>query len=66
MYMKPADDPALAEGATLTGGARAVVVAMALALLLFGVWPNRVLDLARAGGEDLKSPAGIIVGERPR
>jgi NADH-quinone oxidoreductase subunit N len=66
MYMKPADDPALAEGATLTGSARAVVVAMALALLLFGVWPNRVLDLARAGGEDLKSPAGIIVGERPR
>jgi NADH-quinone oxidoreductase subunit N len=66
MYMKPADDPAVAERARLTGGARLVVASVAVALLLFGVWPNRLLDLARAGGADLRSPAGLIVGQRPR
>jgi hypothetical protein len=35
-----------------------------LALLLFGVWPNRLIDLARASGADLESPAGLIVGDR--
>jgi NADH-quinone oxidoreductase subunit N len=66
MYMKPASDPALAEGATLAGGARAVVLAAALSLLLFGVWPNRVIDLARESGAELTSPVGVLVGERPR
>jgi NADH-quinone oxidoreductase subunit N len=64
MYMRPADDPSVAEGTSLVGGARAVVAAMTIALLLFGVWPNRVIDLARSTGADLKSPAGLIIGER--
>jgi len=64
MYMKPADDPALAEGVDLAGGTRAVVATAVLALLLFGVWPNRLIDLARASGADLESPAGLIVGDR--
>jgi NADH-quinone oxidoreductase subunit N len=62
MYMKPADDPAPAEGADLVGGARAVVAAAVVALLLFGVWPNRAIDLARAA--DLGTPAGFVVGDR--
>jgi NADH-quinone oxidoreductase subunit N len=66
MYMRPADDPALAERTTLVGSARAVVAAAAVALLLFGVWPNRLIDLARSTGADLKSPAGLIIGQRSR
>jgi NADH-quinone oxidoreductase subunit N len=66
MYMRPADDPATADRAVLVGGARVVVAVGVVALLLFGVWPNRVIDLARTSGADLKSPAGLIVGQRPR
>jgi NADH-quinone oxidoreductase subunit N len=62
MYMKPVDDPELAERATLMGGARVVVAAAAVALLLFGVWPNRLLDVARSTGDDLRSPAGTLLG----
>ena len=60
MYMKPADRPEVAEGATLTGGARAVLLAAVLVLLLFGVWPNRALDVARTTGESLR-PAGAVI-----
>ncbi|HET7038863.1 MAG TPA: NADH-quinone oxidoreductase subunit N [Gemmatimonadales bacterium] len=66
MYMKPAADPAVAEGTILPGGARAVVLAAAVALLLLGVWPNRVIDLARSSAADLTSPAGLLIGSLPR
>jgi NADH:ubiquinone oxidoreductase subunit 2 (subunit N) len=62
MYMKPADRPEVAEGASLVGGTRAVVLAAALALLLFGVWPNRVLDVARATGETLRPASDVFIG----
>ena len=42
-------------GLTLEGGTRLVVIATAVCLLLFGLWPNRALDLARWSGRDFKS-----------
>jgi NADH:ubiquinone oxidoreductase subunit 2 (subunit N) len=66
MYMKPADDPAVAERAGLVGGTRAVVAVVTVALLLFGVWPNRLIDLARQSGADLRSPAGLIISQDQR
>jgi NADH-quinone oxidoreductase subunit N len=62
MYMKPQQDAEVAERATLFAGARAVVVAAVVTLLLFGVWPNRALDLARTSSKDLSAPTGVTVG----
>jgi hypothetical protein len=39
-----------------------VVATAAVALLLFGVWPNRVLDLARSTGRDLTPLSGVMIG----
>jgi NADH-quinone oxidoreductase subunit N len=64
MYMKPAERPEVAEGAALAGGARAVVLAAAVVLLLFGVWPNRVLDVVRTTGEHLRPASAVIIGSR--
>jgi NADH-quinone oxidoreductase subunit N len=60
MYMKPATDDAVADRTLLFGGARAVVATAVVVLLLLGVWPNRVLDVARSSGRDL-APAGDFV-----
>jgi NADH-quinone oxidoreductase subunit N len=62
MYMKPQQDTEVAERATLFGGARAVVLVAAVALLLFGIWPNRALDVARASSRDLSAPVGVMIG----
>jgi NADH:ubiquinone oxidoreductase subunit 2 (subunit N) len=62
MYMKPEQDRELADRATVLGGARVVIVAAAVALLLFGVWPNRALDLARSSSRELSAPAGVMIG----
>jgi NADH-quinone oxidoreductase subunit N len=61
MYMKPGQDTALAERATIAGTARLVVATAVVALLLFGVWPNRVLDLTRATGRDLAPMSGVMI-----
>jgi NADH-quinone oxidoreductase subunit N len=55
MYMRPAVSAEAHENTRLAGAARWAVVAMAVALLLFGVWPNRALDAARGGGESLQA-----------
>jgi NADH-quinone oxidoreductase subunit N len=62
MYMKPQQDSELADRATVLGGTRVVVVVAAVALLLFGVWPNRAIDLARTASHDLSAPAGVMIG----
>jgi NADH-quinone oxidoreductase subunit N len=62
MYMKPATDDAVADRTLLFGGARAVVATAVVVLLLLGVWPNRVLDVARSSGRDLAPTAGVVVG----
>jgi NADH-quinone oxidoreductase subunit N len=62
MYMKPAQDGVVAERATVTGAVRIVVATAAVALLLFGVWPNRALDVARSTGRDLTPMSGVMIG----
>jgi NADH-quinone oxidoreductase subunit N len=64
MYMKPAPDGAVAERTSLLGAARAVVAVAVVVLLLFGVWPNRALDVAYRSGGSLV-PAGMVVGQSP-
>jgi NADH-quinone oxidoreductase subunit N len=61
MYMKPEQGTEVADRAMLARSARPVVIVAVVALLLFGVWPNRALDVARSSGEDL-APAGALVG----
>ena len=68
MYMKPAETPrqdAVAEGAVLGGAARGVLVVAAVLTLLLGVWPNKVLDVAREGGNSLQPPRGFLFTQRP-
>jgi len=62
MYMKPAQDDEVAARASLFGGARMVVATAVVALLLFGVWPNRALDVARQSGRDLTPVGGTVIG----
>jgi len=57
MYMREAATPEAHGGTQVIGAARWVVGATAAALLLFGLWPNRVLDFARRGSEGLRPPA---------
>jgi NADH-quinone oxidoreductase subunit N len=55
MYMKPARSDAPHGTAALPRPTSVVVAATAISLILFGVWPNRMLDVARRGGRDFKS-----------
>jgi len=54
MYMKPPASESAHDNVQILGSARLVVAATALLLLLFGVWPNRVMDAAREEGRDLR------------
>jgi NADH-quinone oxidoreductase subunit N len=54
MYMKPAPSAEAHEGTQLVGAARWVVGVTAVLLLLFGVWPNRVMDVAADGADGLR------------
>ena len=61
MYMKPAASETAHESVQVLGAARWVVGATALLLLVFGVWPNRVMDIAREEGKDLRPEVMITV-----
>jgi len=54
MYMKPEPIEAAHVDVVLDRWGRAAVVAAVAGLLLFGVWPNRLLDLARSAGESVR------------
>jgi len=54
MYMKPAPTDHAHEQTGLIGSARWVVGVAALALLLFGVWPNRVMDVAHSSSQGVQ------------
>ncbi len=56
MYMRPAPSAEAHEGTRLVGAARWAVAGTAIALLVFGFWPNRALDAARGGSESLRAP----------
>ncbi len=63
MYMKAPASTTAHDGVSVAGAARMVVASATLLLLLFGVWPNRVLDIAQAGGEALLPAATYSLGE---
>ena len=50
MYMKPEPDETAHLDVRLDRWGRTAVAAVVLGLLLFGVWPNRLFDLARSAG----------------
>jgi NADH-quinone oxidoreductase subunit N len=54
MYMKPAASDDAHGGLRIVGPARLVVTFVTVLLLLFGVWPNRAMDLARDGADGLQ------------
>ena len=54
MYMKPAASDDVHGSTNLVGPARLVVTFATVLLLLFGVWPNRAMDLARNGADGLQ------------
>ena len=61
MYMKSAPSQDAHSGSGLIGAARWVVGIAAVLLLLLGVWPNRVLDMAADGAEGLRpAPTRIL------
>jgi NADH-quinone oxidoreductase subunit N len=49
MYMKPRAHERVHAEVALASPMRGVLVALVVALLVFGVWPNRALDAARTG-----------------
>ena len=63
MYMKPAVSAEAHDAARVVGAARWIIGVTAALLLLFGVWPNRILDLARHESRDLR-PAVMITVSR--
>jgi len=54
MYMKPEPIAAAHVDVVLDRWGRAAVAAAVAGLLLFGVWPNRLFDLARSAGESVR------------
>ena len=61
MYMKPASSEDAHSGSRLIGAARWVVGIAAVLLLLLGVWPNRVMDMAADGAEGLRpAPTRVL------
>ena len=54
MYMKPEPIEAAHVDVVLDRWGRVAVAAAVAGLLLFGVWPNRLFDLARSAGESVR------------
>ena len=57
MYMKPEPIEAAHVDAVLDRWGRAAVAVVVAGLLLFGVWPNRLFDLARSAGDSVQPTA---------
>ena len=57
MYMKPEPIEAAHVDVVFDRWARAAVITVVVGLLLFGVWPNRLFDLARAAGSSIQPAA---------
>ena len=61
MYMKPEPNEAAHVDVQLDRWGRAAVAVAVTGLLLFGVWPNRLFDLARTAGDSVHA-AGTVPG----
>ena len=63
MYMKPAPEPSETAHieVCLDRWGRTAVAAVVLGLLLFGVWPNRLLELARSAGDSVQPAATTAI-----
>jgi NADH-quinone oxidoreductase subunit N len=57
MYMKPEATDAAHADVRLGRVGDAAVAIVVVGLLLFGVWPNRIFDLARAAGDSVRPAA---------
>jgi NADH-quinone oxidoreductase subunit N len=57
MYMKPAPVEHAHADVCLDRWARTAVAVVVVALLLFGVWPNRLFELARSAGTSVQPGA---------
>src|SRR2546425_3931202 len=56
MYMKPEPSEAAHVDVRLGTLGGAAVAVVGSAVLLFGVWPNRLFDLARSAGDSVQPP----------
>ncbi len=59
MYMQAEPAAGAHAGVRLPRLAGAAVTAAVVGLVLFGLWPNRLLDLARDSGAAVRPPAGL-------
>jgi NADH-quinone oxidoreductase subunit N len=57
MYMKPEPNEAAHVDVCLDRWGRSAVTVVVVGLLLFGVWPNRLLELARSAGDTVQPAA---------
>lgn len=64
MYMKPSPDADSHRNSKISGGTRWVVYGTAAALLLFGVWPNKLADVAADGAEHFRQVTPVTVPVR--
>ncbi|UCD25391.1 MAG: hypothetical protein JSW51_05605, partial [Gemmatimonadota bacterium] len=61
MYMKPAPSEEAHVSSQLVGAARWVVGVAAVLLMLFGFWPNRVMDVAADGADGIRpAPTRVL------
>jgi NADH-quinone oxidoreductase subunit N len=57
MYMKPQSSETVHDDVRLGRLGEIAVAAAVAGLLLFGVWPNRLLDVAKSAGDSVRAPA---------
>jgi NADH-quinone oxidoreductase subunit N len=64
MYMRPADNTAIADGGVLLLPGRTLIGGAAVALLLLGVWPGPAIDVAAQASEDLVPAVELTMGDQ--
>lgn len=65
MYMKPEASESAHSEVGLGRLGEAAVAAVVAGLLVFGVWPTRLLDVAKSAGESVRAPASVLPAPAP-